>query len=159
MQYARFEFCLPAWLKLPSFLAMTGWQNPASTLNTPHHLAWNQPPETVTIWEILANSPHLGAVMRYIAHFNEGREDWLDFYPVKQRLIDGAYTSNNGVAMVDVGGGDGCQTKAFRKRFPMLPGRYIVQDLSHVLPKDKSRIDGIEFMEHNFMTEQPIKGK
>ena len=97
--------------------------------------------------------------MRYIAHFNDGREDWLDFYAVKERLIVGANTSNDDVAMVDIGGGDGCQTKAFRKRFSMLPGRYIVQDLPHVLPKDKVGIDGIEFMAHNFMTEQPIKGK
>lgn len=113
----------------------------------------------MTTWAILSLSTHAKAAMTYITHFKGNRKDWLEFYPVKDRLIAGADMNNDAIAMVDIGGGTGCQTIDFKKRFSELSGRYVVQDLVNMLPNDEPCIIDIEFMVHNFRKAQPIKGK
>lgn len=105
----------------------------------------------------MKTTPHVHAFGVWMGCFNDGHKDWLDFYPLEDRLAKGASTDENSVMMVDVGGGQGHQAIGFRNRFPKLPGRVIVQDLAHALATDKG--DGsVEFMEHDFMTPQPIQG-
>ena len=94
---------------------------------------------------------------KYMGVFNEGRKDWWDFYPVEERLAEGAERSPEATMMVDVGGGLGHQAKNLKRKFPTLPGRFIVQDLPQGFSSEKST--EIEFMAHDFTTEQPIKGK
>lgn len=60
---------------------------------------------------------------------------------------------------VDVGGGAGYQTAAFKEQYPNLPGLVILQDLPEpvedaklVVPKDVKR------MAHDFFEPQPVKG-
>jgi demethylsterigmatocystin 6-O-methyltransferase len=148
------EFLAPGWIKIPSFLQKRGWKDWTSSTDTPLAVGWNQP-GGATVFELLAISPFNNAFNAYMSTFNEGHADWLDLYPVKERLA-GAKTEEDAVMFVDVGGGLGHQASAFKKRFPDLPGRYIVQDLAHALPS--TRPEGIEYMEHDFTTEQPIKG-
>lgn len=77
-------------------------------------------------------------------------------YPV-QHLIDGFKHEENAVMFVDVGGGMGQKTLALKKSFPDIPGRLIVQDTPQTISHAPT-VDGIEFMAHDFFTEQPIKG-
>lgn len=63
--------------------------------------------------------------------------------------------------VVDVGGSFGNACIALAEKFPSL--RYIVQDVPKVVEMGKSNLpanlqDKITFMEHDFFTEQPIKG-
>ena len=89
--------------------------------------------------------------------FDEGRASWMDFYSVEEKLGDGASEHEDAVLFVDVGGGMGHEASAVRKRFPKLPGRYVLQDLPAVV--SEVHIDGVEVMAHNFFERQPIKGE
>lgn len=91
-----------------------------------------------------------------------GRPSWSDegFYPVKKRLLEGFDLGNNdAVLLVDIGGGIGHYTEQFRSKFPDAPGRLILQDLPVVLEQVQGLNPRIERMEHDFFTEQPVKGK
>ena len=90
--------------------------------------------------------------------FNEGHKNWMDFYPVEERLGKGARTDRDAVMMVDVGGGAGQQALALKNKFPSLPGRFVVQDLQS-LPAEHERVQGIEYQQHDFFNEQPVKGE
>lgn len=88
--------------------------------------------------------------------FNEGHKDWTEFYPINERLIRGAKEGPEAPIVVDVGGGLGHQAIHLSNKFPHLQGRFVVEDLPQGLPKDRS--GRVEFLEHNFFDEQPIKG-
>lgn len=91
--------------------------------------------------------------------FNDGHKNFLDIYPAMERLAPGASTNSDAVMMVDIGGGQGHQAIGMKKKFPDLPGRYIVTDLAHGLPVSNDENAGVEFLVHDFTTEMPIKGK
>lgn len=80
------------------------------------------------------------------------------FFPVQEKLIDGAKIEDDSVFLVDVGGGWGHDLDEFRRKWPEAPGRIILQDQPHVIkdaaPEDKK----IELTVHDFFTEQPVKG-
>lgn len=85
-----------------------------------------------------------------ISCMNRG-EDRIDFYPVEDRLrVAGSQT-----LLVDVGGGLGHDLIAFRRRFPKLLRKLIVQDI--ILGNAESLPSGIEAMKYDFFTPQPIK--
>lgn len=81
---------------------------------------------------------------------------WVDRYPVEERLGPLTTTTADKAVIVDVGGGFGQQAVLFRKTFPHLRGRVIVQDTSNTLAFVKP-IEGIEFVQHDFFQPQPIK--
>lgn len=93
----------------------------------------------------------------YMTNFNAGRKNWTEFYPVLERLGRDAKRDKIAVAMVDVGGGYGHQAIEVKAKFPQLPGRFVVQDLPQGLLSE--RREDVEYMEHDFFTEQPVKGE
>lgn len=58
---------------------------------------------------------------------------------------------------VDVGGGRGQMCRAFRAKYPELPGRVIFQDTPQTIA-DAPSGGGTEAMAHNFFDRQPIPG-
>lgn len=86
--------------------------------------------------------------------YRRDEKDWLDFFPVKEKL---QVQSPSEVLLVDVGGGRGKDLQAFREKFPDLPGRLILQDLAHVFGSSDLP-GGIESQVHDFFDEQPVKG-
>lgn len=94
--------------------------------------------------------------------YSQGRLSWVDanLYDVT-RLIEGVDIGNNDVMLVDMGGGQGQDISAFRRQLPNAPGRLILQDLPGAIAKAKTKglHPSIEMMEHDFFTEQSIKGK
>ncbi|KAN0102557.1 S-adenosyl-L-methionine-dependent methyltransferase [Hyaloscypha variabilis] len=65
------------------------------------------------------------------------------------------------VTLVDIGGGFGQAIKSLRQKYPALKGRFVLQDLPKTIKQidaAKAKEDGFEPMEHDFFTEQPIKG-
>ena len=87
-----------------------------------------------------------------IQRMNRG-EEWFEFYPVKDRLRAGSSET----LLVDVGGGLGHDLPAFKKPFPELPGKLIVQDLPVFIDDVKGLPFGIEAMKHDFFTPQPVR--
>ena len=86
-----------------------------------------------------------------------GTPDWLSVFPVKEEV--GTWSAEpNKALFVDIGGSFGHQCRAFKAKYPNLPGRVILQDirqtLEQVLP-----IEGVEIIVQNFFEPQAITGK
>lgn len=90
--------------------------------------------------------------------YTKGRSSWMDTFPVKETLGTDARDGPAAIMFVDIGGGMGQEAVALKKRFPDLPGRFVVQDLPQIVSKHILN-DGIESMAHDFFTPQPVEGE
>lgn len=82
---------------------------------------------------------------------------WFEIYPAADNL--GQLREDPSAAlMVDVGGGPGQELARFKERYPHLPGRFVLQDLPITLNRIEKLPEGIEAMEYDFFTPQPVKG-
>ncbi|KAJ6008469.1 hypothetical protein N7540_012445 [Penicillium herquei] len=82
---------------------------------------------------------------------------WFEIFPIVEHL--GSLREDPSAAlMVDVGGGPGQELARFKERYPEIPGRFVLQDLPVTLNRIEKLPDGIEAMEYDFFTPQPIKG-
>lgn len=86
------------------------------------------------------------------------QQQWFEIYPAREKLQN-ARSGSGSVLMVDVGGGPGQELIGFQKANPDIPGRLILQDLRITLDRIQEIPEGIEKMEYDFFTPQPIKGK
>lgn len=144
-------------LALPTFLEKTKYRNPTSATDTAFQLGYNtdkgffghlqQEPITAKRF-----NNHMGV-------YAQGRARWMDpgFYPVRERLIDGAAIKQDDVLLVDVGGSFGHDLLDFRRKWPHIPGRLVLQDLPEVISAVKDLHPSIEITAHDFFTEQPVK--
>ncbi|KUI54615.1 Demethylsterigmatocystin 6-O-methyltransferase [Cytospora mali] len=83
------------------------------------------------------------------------RTYWVDWFPVPERLLEGA--TQDAALLVDVGAGKGHDLIAFHEKYPHR-GHLVLQDLASVL-ENLGHIDpAIERMPHDFSTEQPVQG-
>ncbi|KAL4746853.1 hypothetical protein BDW72DRAFT_183937 [Aspergillus terricola var. indicus] len=144
-------------LALPAFLEKTKYRNPTSATDTAFQLGYNtdkgffghlqQEPITAKRF-----NNHMGV-------YAQGRARWMDrgFYPVGERLVDGAAIKQDDVLLVDVGGSFGHDLLDFRQKWPDVPGRLVLQDLPEVVSAVKDLHPSIEITAHDFFTEQPVK--
>ncbi|KAI1214680.1 S-adenosyl-L-methionine-dependent methyltransferase [Annulohypoxylon truncatum] len=107
-----------------------------------------------------ANQPYGDLFNLHMGGYHQGRASWMDagFFPVQERLIDGADKSSSSPFLVDIGGSIGHDIQEFLHKYPSAPGRLVLQDLQPVLDKITTLDSRIEVMTHNFLQEQPIKG-
>ncbi|KAI1391437.1 S-adenosyl-L-methionine-dependent methyltransferase [Hypoxylon trugodes] len=107
-----------------------------------------------------ANQPYGDLFNLHMGGYHQGRASWMDtgFYPVQEKLIDGADKDDKAPFIVDVGGSIGHDIQELLEKYPHIPGRLVLQDLPAVLGQIKTLDSRIERMEHNFLTEQPVKG-
>jgi hypothetical protein len=82
------------------------------------------------------------------------RKYWVDWYPVRERILYGA--EKDEVLVVDVGGGKGHDLIQFRRKYP--GHRLVLQDLRGVVESIEGLGEGIEMAVHDFFTEQVVKG-
>jgi hypothetical protein len=104
------------------------------------------------------NSKHLAYFNDYMALRRQPELSWLSVYPVVQETKDWDAADNSKAIYINIGGGIGHQCKQFKEKYPDLPGRVILQDLSHSIA-NALPTPGVENMEHDFFQPQPIKGK
>lgn len=82
---------------------------------------------------------------------------WLNFYPFETRLKAGHQIQVDQVALVNIAGGRGHECEAIQAKYPVLPGRMVLQDsidnIAHAVP-----VKGMHVMEHSIFYPQPIKG-
>jgi hypothetical protein len=104
----------------------------------------------------------------YGTHFNDhmsgyalGSLPWMaaSFYPVKEKLIDGANTDPEAPFLVDIGGNVGHDLELFHTLYPRVPGKLILQDLPVVIGQIRNLDPAILRMEYDFHTKQPVNGK
>ena len=115
------------------------------------------------------------SVFEYLQHDQEQKEafdaymsvrrdanapQWFETYPAEQELRpESLKQDRDAVLLADVGGNKGHEVANFKQRFPHLPGRLVNQDLPETIRYIDSKAEGVELMEHDFFTQQPVKGK
>ena len=101
------------------------------------------------------------AFNNYMAGYAQCRPKWIDvnFYAVEERLGHGLKIGDSKTLIVDVGGGLGHDLVEFKKKYLVIPGRLILQDLPENIKQIDQINDGIELTVHDFLTPQPIKGE
>ncbi|MCJ1405545.1 hypothetical protein MMC11_008773 [Xylographa trunciseda] len=147
-----FTYLSPIWNYLPKYLEETNYQNPTDPSHTVFNLVYRTAKPCFQY--IMEDHAWKDPFQLYMSGFDEGRANWMDFFPVEAKLCDGART--DGVLFVDVGGGMGHEAIALKKKFPKIPGKFILQDLPQTV-KDL-HLEGVEAMAHDFMKVQTIKG-
>ncbi|ELR01772.1 hypothetical protein GMDG_00148, partial [Pseudogymnoascus destructans 20631-21] len=80
---------------------------------------------------------------------------WLDVLPFDTEYAASATPET--LIFVDLGGGNGQQYVALRKKYPALQGRIILQDRPAILEKAITP-DIVERMPYDYLGEQPVKG-
>lgn len=154
-----FDCVGPPFVKMPEYLAKTGYKNPQSAVDGPFQYGHKSP---LHFFEWLKANPNvLDTFNNHMMGYRQGRPSWMDpdFYPVEERLGKGFSKEENAVMLVDVGGGMGHDLEEFQSKHPNLPGRLVLQEQPVVIKDIKSLHKGIEPMEHDFYTPEPIKGE
>lgn len=146
----------PIVLALPNFLRKTKYENPEDLA----HCAFQDACRTTeTMFEWYPKHPEdLETFNMWMTGQREGRTSWLDFFPLEEQLVGGFKGSNDDVMLVDVGGGFGHEVQAIKEKHPALPGRFILQDLPDTI-KQARLVPGMQAMQHDFLTPQPVKGE
>lgn len=83
---------------------------------------------------------------------------WFDIYPAAEKFAD-ARNDADAMLLVDVAGGPGQDVGRFRQRNPNIPGRCVLQDLPLTIRRIEKLQEGVEAMEYDFFTPQPLKGR
>jgi hypothetical protein len=144
----------------PSYFKERGYTSPNSGVDAPFQRAYNCKGQHM--FEYFDKSaPQMGKRFASMMDmWSKGRPRWFDdiYYPVQERLISGS-DSTSETFLVDVGGGSGHDIDDLRKAFGSeIPGKLVLQDRPEIL--DLAQVDSsIELKPHDFLTEQPVKGK
>ncbi|KAF2992957.1 hypothetical protein E8E13_000444 [Curvularia kusanoi] len=149
-------FLEPTLREIPAFLKSTNYQNATDPKNTVIQKAFKQ--DDKTMFEIMSDKPAAAQGLGILLNaWADGHEFLQQMYPAQERLVDSFDASINPVMFVDVGGATGQKAIALKNSLSHSPGKFVVQDLP-VYIKQAPTVDGVEFMVHDFYTEQPIKG-
>ena len=144
------------WQYLPEFLRKTDYQEPSDGRDCAFNMAFrtNEP-----LFDFLTKNPKfLETFNSYMTSQRQGRQSWLEFFPLERELVTGFSTEDNAVMFVDVGGGYGHEIQEIKKRYPGLPGRMILQDLPETITQVIAA-PNTEAMPYNFFTPQLIRGR
>lgn len=146
------DFHVPVAHALPAYLREHKYQDMTDTKDLPFHKAFQT---DLTPFEWLKQEP---GQMKALGHTMvlDGMQSWVSSYPVEEK-IGNFKAADDSALLVDVGGGFGQHSVAFRKQFPHVEGRVVVQDVPSTLAH-APKVDGIEFQAHDFFTPQPICG-
>ncbi|KAF4437667.1 O-methyltransferase B [Fusarium acutatum] len=136
------------------------YEEPQDPLYNPYTAYWKQ--EGTPVWSIMMQNPErfqtfqtgmagLDIAIPVTGHF--------DFGTLKN---DSSDTENATIELVDVGGGEGTVLNKILEAHPELsPKNCMLQERPEVIQLAKSKKslpDDVQLVEHDFMTEQPVKG-
>lgn len=135
---------------LPDALRDAGFQNPSAGV-------WKKAANTdLEVWPWLKlNEPDVLKGFHHMMTLNRYGH-WLSIQPnllKREKFADSGRT-----VFVDVGGSVGHQTVRVKEAYPELAGRLVCQDLPEVVAQ-AAKVEGVEFMAHDFFKPQPVQGK
>ena len=145
----------PSFRNLPSYLKKTSYTNPTKIDDGPFQDAHGT---KVAFFIWLGKNPrYLEAFNHYMGGYRKGKASWMDpgFYPIQDLDHD---LGPQDVLLVDIGGGLGHYLEELRAKRPELQGRLVLQERPEVIQQVKDSNKVFELMEHDFFTEQPVKG-
>ncbi|KAF9244803.1 hypothetical protein LCP9604111_7195 [Penicillium roqueforti] len=133
------------------FFNTTGFVSPSDRLNTP--FAFAKGAKNVDFFSLLQQDPKAATI------FNEAMTSFKD--PLGDLYnFSSLQVEEDGVVLVDIGGGKGQSIQSIQSSYPNLKGRYVLQDLPAVIAAgDRMCSPEVEVQPYNFFEEvQPIKG-
>ncbi|KAK6065517.1 O-methyltransferase [Seiridium cupressi] len=148
----------PGSMELPGFLQRHGYRDPSGL--TPS--VWNISHDTdLPPFAWTGQTPWaLDLFLPYMNIQREGRPAFFDVLDFEKQFAQNA--TNSTPLFVDVGGSMGAQCVEFRKRYPDLVGRVVLQDLPAAIEKVKANplpgSQNVEAEAYDFFTPEPIKG-
>ncbi|KAF4119523.1 O-methyltransferase [Geosmithia morbida] len=144
-------------LRFHEYSRKRGHKNPSDAKDTAMMYAYNTELDMFAWQQSLGYGTHFND---HMGGYRQGRLPWMDpkFFPVKERLIDGADTAPDAPFLVDIGGSVGHDLAQFKQYHPSHPGKLILQDLPVVIGQISDLDPTIERMGHDFLAEQPVKG-
>ena len=148
------DLIMPCVQALTAFLAETEYQNPTDGSKCAFQKA-HKTDLAPFLW-VQDKPAYRDNFALWIGACREGQKNFLDVFPFETKVAPN--TRPDRPIFVDIGGGIGHQCLAFKSRYPDSPGRVILQDLPAVIAQ-AIPIQGVEAMAHDFMVEQPVKGK
>ncbi|EXK25354.1 hypothetical protein FOMG_17987 [Fusarium oxysporum f. sp. melonis 26406] len=125
--------CINALGKFHEWADLNSWKDPTDIANSPLQLGYKT---QKTFFEHLHASPHYGQMFHlHMGGYRQGRPSWMDadFFPVREKLLDGFEQSDDAALLLDIGGSFGHDIGEFNRKFPNAPGRLILQDLPVVI--------------------------
>lgn len=155
----------PISARLAAYFETTNYQNPGDAYNGPLQFALNTKDH---YFDWLAKNPDAQTAFNTVMRSGRGmQKNWFEMYPVVERLSHReAVTVTEGegekyterVLLVDIGGNKGHELVAFRKRFPTLQGRLILQDIPSVVDGITEPLgENIDIVKYNMFDPQPVK--
>lgn len=147
---------MPTLSKIPEFLKQTNYKNPEGAVGGPFNYAENFPN---IIWEWLGqDAERLNDCNTFMEGDRGSRPSWLEWFPVKERIIDWFDTTQSDILLVDVAGGRGHDTESFRHKFPDALGRLVLEDLPQVIGDIHNLDKSIERISFDLFGKQPLEG-
>ena len=139
--------------KLPEFLEQRGFACPHDPKNGLLQFAFGTKLEAFDYWH--SNPKVMDNFNTLMEHIRASRPFWADWFPVQERIIDGADPST--ILLIDVGGGRGHDVEAFHKRYPQSDDKLAVGDLPAVIDDIKQLNPVIARTKMDFFQSMPIK--
>lgn len=134
--------------KAPATAADGPFQRARDTVGTPSFIYYNQ-----------KDPKSMSQLSAWMQRIQRDRLNWSSWLPAD--VIFGAGgNAEDGIFMVDIGGGLGHDLNGFATRYPEREMRLVLQDQPSVIAEAKAgKLDPrIELAGHDFFTSQPIKG-
>ncbi|RAR07913.1 S-adenosyl-L-methionine-dependent methyltransferase [Stemphylium lycopersici] len=143
---------LPVMQAIPEYLKEHKYQDITDSKDLPFHTAMKT---KLTPFEWMKQD---GEQMKALGHVMvlDSVNSWVASYPAEE-VAGNFKPESDSALLVDIGGGFGQHSVAFKKKFSTLPGRIVVQDVPSTLAHAQA-VDGIDFQAHDFFTAQPIRG-
>ena len=144
-----------------SFFKTTNYRNPSDIRDGLLQYAYKCKGQSFFEWGSANGTPPAAYQFgQMLTAWSENRQHWMDpgYYPVIERLAEGAKADKDAVLLVDVGGSNGHDLEQFHKKHPDVPGRLVLQDLPDIIAQAKPSAP-IEATVHDFFTPQPVKGR
>ncbi|RFU31747.1 hypothetical protein B7463_g4589, partial [Scytalidium lignicola] len=152
-----FDEFAPVNAKMYEFFRETKFQTPDSDIINPYcfaHRTGNK-----TMWEYLDQFPARLDAFNDAQKANSEANPWtVELFPFEEEFKK-FKTNNDTVLLIDIGGGVGHVAKQIRGLTSNIPGKVILQDRPQVLADITDPLTGVEKMEYDFFTPQPVKGK
>jgi hypothetical protein len=150
----------PVHVGLPSFFKENGYKMPTTGVDSPFQHAYQCKGQHMFEY-FQKSAPLMGyRFANMMDAWSKGRPRWFqeEYYPVKERLLDGAEAGEGMTFLVDVGGGSGHDIDGLREHFGSeIAGKLVLQDRPEII-EIAQVAPQIEKMGHDFMTEQPVRG-
>jgi demethylsterigmatocystin 6-O-methyltransferase len=147
-----YKFHSPVAQVLPAYLKEQGYREITGSKKLPFHKVMNTDLEP---FEWMKQDDEQMKALGHIMVL-DSVNSWASYYPVEQ-VVGTFEPAEDSALLVDIGGGFGKHSVAFKEKFPGVPGRVVVQDVPSTLAY-APQVEGIEFHAHDFFLQQPIRG-